>query len=120
MFPSWLTHRNDFQVYFKEWVSETGAPSEFLVEATLRLKSDERKPSDVQVLSKWLRLNKILVNLSQSRLLDVCKRFHLIDCPSGEAVIRQNEPGDAFYVVLTGQLNVTIDDKLVNIMVSGN
>ena len=71
------------------------------------------------MLSKWLRLNKILVNLSQSRLLDVCKHFHLIDCPAGEEVIKQHEIGDSFYIVLSGLLNVTIDGKIVNVMMSG-
>lgn len=106
-------------MYYSEWSTENGVPPLCLVEASLRLVGEERRPGDLQIVYKWLKLQKILVHVRQSRLLEVCRSIHLFDCPAGTCVVTQGDPGDAFYVVLSGQLDIVINGVTVSTIGAG-
>lgn len=59
------------------------------------------------------------VQVRASRLLDCARKLNLMQVPANMAVVTQGEPGDAFYVVLTGTLDVLVGTTNVNTMVSG-
>jgi CRP-like cAMP-binding protein len=63
------------------------------------------------VLCKWLKLKKILVHVLPKRLLLICRRTIYLECPIGTIICKQGDPGDAFYVVLSGSLEVVINGK---------
>lgn len=119
VFPRTLAQREDFQIYYSEWGAENGVPALCLVEAALRLSGDERKPGDLQIIYKWLKLQKILVHVRQNRLLEVCRSIHLFDCPAGTHVVTQGDPGDAFYIVLSGSLDIIINGVVVTSIGAG-
>jgi len=120
VFPKWLISRSDFQSYFYEWSSnDNGAQNDFMIERICKMTGDERKTTDLQTLVKWMKGNKILQHVKQNRLLDVCRNLQMLECPSGTRVITQGEPGDAFYIVLSGSLKILVDGILVNTLHSG-
>ena len=73
LFPDWIVSRNDFQMYYNEWGATNGAPNTLLVEEALRISPDSRRPGDLQIMYKWIKLSKILVHVRQDRLIDVCR-----------------------------------------------
>jgi len=109
----YLARRDDFQAYYSEWNAENGVPPLCLVEAALRLTGEERRPGDLQVIYKWLKQKKILVHVHNARLLAVCRKVHIFDCPMGTVVVKQGDPGDAFYIVLCGLLDIDISGAVV-------
>lgn len=121
VFPVGIARREDFQVYYSEWGADNGGgiPALCLVEAALRLSGEERKPGDLQIIYKWLKLQKILVHVKQNRLLEVCRSIHLFDCPAGTHVVTQGDPGDAFYIVLSGSLDILISGVIVTSIGAG-
>jgi len=109
----YLAGREDFQAYYSEWNAENGVPPLCLVEAALRLTGEERRTGDLQVIYKWLKQKKILVHVHNARLLAVCRTVHIFDCPMGTVVVKQGDPGDAFYIVLCGLLDIDISGVVV-------
>lgn len=73
VFPNWLTSRSDFSEYYMELLGENGVPTNAIIEGILKTKVTDRKSSDVSVLCKWIKLNKILSYLRPNRLMDVCR-----------------------------------------------
>lgn len=114
-----LAQRQDFQAYYSEWNSENGVPPLCLVEGALRVSGEERKPGDLQIIYKWLKQKKILVHVAHARLLAVCRQIHLFDCPVGTNVVTQGDPGDAFYIVLSGTLDISIGGVVVSTIGAG-
>ena len=43
----------------------------------------------------------------------------MLICPANTAVICQGEPGDAFYVVFEGELDILVDAMVVNSVAPG-
>ncbi len=119
IFPQWLVSRNDFQQLFIELNSENGCPSNYLVECTCRTASESRSIGDLSIVAKWLKINKILESVKTNHLIDCAKNLNLLEVPAKVSVVTQGDPGDAFYVVLEGTLDVIIDNTIVNKMVSG-
>ena len=119
IFPQWLVARNDFQQLFIELNSENGCPSNYLVECTCRTPPESRSVGDLSIVAKWLKINKILESVKTNHLIDCAKNLNLLEVPAKVCVVTQGDPGDAFYVVLEGTLDVIIDNTVVNKMVSG-
>jgi CRP-like cAMP-binding protein len=47
-------------------------------------------------------------------LLEVFKDSdHLVSFPAGQVILREGEPGDHMYVVMKGELSITITGKLI-------
>ncbi len=113
IFPEWLTERGDFQSLFAEWNSDNGCPSIYMIERTCSAPPECRRPSDLSVLLKWLKIFNILTQVRPSRLIECARKLKLMHVPQNMAVVTQGEPGDAFYVVLTGSLAVLVDKVTV-------
>jgi hypothetical protein len=60
IFPSWLTERSDFQSLFEEWNSDNGCPSIYMIERTCASAAEKRRPADLAVLIKWLKIYNVL------------------------------------------------------------
>lgn len=116
-FPSWLTNRSDFREFFTDWTTENGAPNATIVEMALR--GQERKAGDLQLIFKWIKIHKILTNVKDARLLEVCKSFEYLEVRQGMNVVTQGEHGDAFYIILQGSCSVLINDMVVGAMHEG-
>jgi len=69
---------------------------------------------ELQAIMKWLHYYKILKHVKENRLIEVSKSLTLLECPASSIVISQGGPGDAFYIVLEGQLDITVDFVVVN------
>ena len=121
IFPKWLISRSDFQSFFFEWsnANVSGGQNDFMIERICKMNGEERKPADLQTLIKWMKGHKILQHVKQNRLLDVCRNLQMLECPAGTRVITQGEPGDAFYIVVSGTLKILVDGMHVNTVHSG-
>jgi CRP-like cAMP-binding protein len=53
----------------------------------------------------------LLAGLPGEQLVALAGRMEREDVAPGETVVRQGEPGDRFYVVLSGLLNVTQEER---------
>jgi CRP/FNR family cyclic AMP-dependent transcriptional regulator len=58
--------------------------------------------------------------LSRRHLKRLAAASEVADFMAGHAIVREGEPGDAFFVVLAGQAKVTSNGKLVNRVLPGD
>ncbi len=58
--------------------------------------------------------------MPEARLLELANAGRWEDAPRGREVVRQGEPGDTFYVVKSGELEVAIDGLAVNTLTAGS
>lgn len=69
----------------------------------------------MQVLKKV----KLLETLSERHLAEIAKAFVNKEYAVGEAIIKQGDPGDAFYVLASGQVSVQVNHVQVAVLESG-
>ena len=142
IFTDWLINRPDFQAYWRGTVtkgndvyvviarilpfifipnhlSTIGPPDNTFLLKILETPGEDRNANDLQLLLKFIRHHKILSSVRENRLLDICKSLKAMYCPPGTSVVTQGDPGDAFYIVLSGELDVDIDGTVVNTLGSG-
>jgi hypothetical protein len=67
-----------------------------------------------------LQANSIFRPLPEATLEQLAEGLEEVDAPAGEEVVRQGEPGDRFYLVKDGALEVYIDGKLVQTLGPGD
>ncbi|MBI4862397.1 MAG: cyclic nucleotide-binding domain-containing protein [Candidatus Riflebacteria bacterium] len=58
-----------------------------------------------------LRRIPLLASLEPALLVDLSARLRRLDVPEGELVIQQGDDGEEFFIILTGQLEVIMDDR---------
>ena len=66
-----------------------------------------------------LQANSIFSPLPEPTLEQLAEGLEEVDAPPGKEVVRQGEPGDRFYLVKDGALEVYIDGKLVQTLGPG-
>ncbi len=57
----------------------------------------------------WIKHHRILDHVKRKKQLDLCRHLTLLDIPPRTKVLHEGEPGDAFYMVLSGSLKATAD-----------
>jgi MFS family permease len=67
-----------------------------------------------------LRANPIFAPLPGSTLEQLAAALEEVRTPAGEEIIRQGEPGDRFYLIKDGTLDVYVDGKLVQSLEPGD
>jgi MFS family permease len=67
-----------------------------------------------------LRANPIFAPLPASSLEQLAHALEEMPAPSGEEIVRQGEPGDRFYLIKQGALDVYIDGKQVQSLEAGD
>jgi CRP-like cAMP-binding protein len=112
-------NRVDFQSHYEELKDVNGIPSNYLMENLLKTACEERREYDISILAKWLKLHKILPHVRSSRLLEVCRKMKLLECPAHSTIICEGDPGDAFYVILEGICQVHIKGAFISDLTSG-
>ena len=68
--------------------------------------SPRHVPATVHELSRV----ELLAGLPGEQLVQLANRFERADVAPGETVVREGDPGDRFYIVLSGLFNVTQED----------
>ena len=64
-------------------------------------------PRHVPATAHELARAGLLANLPGETLADLAARMEREEVPAGTTVLREGDPGDRFYVVLSGMLDVT-------------
>jgi len=67
-----------------------------------------------------LRANSIFAPLPPGTLEQLADALEEVDAAAGEEIVRQGEPGDRFYLIKSGALDVQIDGKLVQTLEPGD
>jgi MFS family permease len=67
-----------------------------------------------------LRGNPIFAPLPAGTLEQLADALEEVRAPAGGEIVRQGEPGDRFYLIKDGTLDVNIDDKLVQSLEPGD
>ena len=67
-----------------------------------------------------LRGNPIFAPLPPGTLEQLADALEEVDAAAGEEIVRQGEPGDRFYLIKSGSLDVQIDGKLVQTLGPGD
>jgi CRP-like cAMP-binding protein len=67
-----------------------------------------------------LRASPIFAPLPESTLEQLAAALEEVDSPAGEEIVRQGEPGDRFYLIKDGALDVQIDGKQVESLEPGD
>jgi MFS family permease len=67
-----------------------------------------------------LRANPIFAPLPGSTLEQLAHALEAVRAPAGEEIVRQGEPGDRFYLVKDGTLEVFVDGELVQSLGPGD
>lgn len=71
-------------------------------------------------LESVLELVPMFRGLSKRQLKHLASLCEVGDYMAAHSIVRQGEPGDAFYVVLTGQAAVTVGKKFVGRVLPGD
>jgi len=69
------------------------------------------KVEKVAALSAMLRRMPLFADFSPKQLQALLARLHGETVAAGSVVIRQGEPGDRFYIIASGQVEVTVRDE---------
>lgn len=101
-----------------EWGVGNGPPDAFAIEKIVE--REDRNMTDIQTLTRWLRFHKILSCVRDNRMMDVCRTLRMMNCPQDTVVIAQGDPGDAFYIVFEGSLDIQIDGRVINSIKAGS
>jgi MFS family permease len=91
-----------------------------VVPAWPRLAAIDRAASVPEERLELLRGNPIFAPLLAPALEQLAESLDEIQVPAGQEVVRQGEPGDRFYLVREGALDVYIDGRLVESLDSGD
>ena len=67
-----------------------------------------------------LRANPIFAPLPPGTLEQLADALEEVDAAPGEEIVRQGEPGDRFYLIKSGALDVQIDGKVVQTLEPGD
>lgn len=119
VFPKWLVSRTDFKNQFT-FLGESNHLTLQVVEAAVRLPPKERKLPDLNVIADWLRQNDILKHIHRSGLIEICKTMHCFSVPANNVICSQGDPGDSFYVIVSGVVDIYVDGNLVTTLTQGN
>jgi CRP-like cAMP-binding protein len=70
-------------------------------------KADKPQPEMVDTFVKQLPL---FSTLTAEQRTSLCKEFDMVSCKTGREVVLQGEPGDSFYIIVSGRMRVVIED----------
>lgn len=82
-----------------------------------RLDAEARVPRDELTL---LSRVPFLSSLPEPALERLARSAERATAPAGETVVRQHEPGDRFYVIASGELEVSVDGAVVRALHGGD
>lgn len=66
---------------------------------------------ETSVICEFLRQFPLFADLSTSTLSEVADKMLVEERSPGEVVIRQGDPGELFYLIRTGSVDVVVEDK---------
>jgi CRP-like cAMP-binding protein len=81
-----------------------------------------RAPNFAPTLQAAAELRSLapFAHLAPGQLAELLDLGEWVNVPPGEAVVRQGEAGDAFYAVVSGQVEVVEDGRMVNVLGPGS
>ena len=120
IFSDWLIERQDFRKFWRETTRSGSTMNLDNIERILEVDGEDRTTVDLQILKRFIKDHKLLNNVKENRLNDICRVFRPMKCTTGTKVVSQGDPGDAFYIILHGNFVVEIDGKNVNTLGSGS
>ena len=111
VFPSWLLHRPAFQAILKPGLLGGSSGDSPLITACKR-PPDERQAHDLLVISRALRSSHSLFTLTlvnnDEQLDKLAQAVEYDGHDTGQDVVIQGDPGDYFYLVIAGKLDVIV------------
>ena len=72
----------------------------------------EATPTDFRQLSRLAKDIYLFENLSISELDHIAERINLWEYPKGSVICKQDEPGDQFFIIYKGWVEVLVGRKL--------
>lgn len=118
VYPDWLKARKDFQSHFPRF-SPSPATEKDRVKLAMSKRGAQRNATDVQCVAKWIQQIPTMKNLNMSQASEIARVCRLVTFSVGEFVFRQHEPGDACYMILSGTIDVVVNDEVVGTLVEG-
>ena len=70
----------------------------------------EKDAEDTAFLKETMESNKLMRNLAPSDLQALQKAFYIKEFKTGEVIIKQGDAGDLFYIVKSGDCDISIDN----------
>jgi CRP-like cAMP-binding protein len=70
-------------------------------------KQEKPKPETVD---SFVRQLPLFSTLTAEQRAGLCAQFGMVSCRAGHVVVLQGEPGDSFYIVVSGKMRVVIED----------
>ncbi|OMJ94421.1 hypothetical protein SteCoe_2475 [Stentor coeruleus] len=103
VFPQWLLGRQDFQ-------DALSAHSSDLNPATICRKPHYQRDSlEVRALKAWTQECFFFQHLTERTANEVRKKLRTLNFNKGDTIFKQNDPGDCFYIVAKGLVEVYKD-----------
>ena len=72
----------------------------------------EATPADFRQLSRLARDIYLFENLSISELDHIAERINLWEYPKGSVISKQDEPGDQFFIIYKGWVEIVVGRKI--------
>jgi CRP-like cAMP-binding protein len=77
--------------------------------------AERERQAEITSYTNILKGVEVFAPLSEEELADIAKRLSLRRFGRGEALVRQGEPGDSFYVIVAGEVSVTVQGPECNV-----
>ena len=119
VFPEWLTERGDFQQCFPRFGKDPVAEEDRVRLAIGKLIS-QRNTVDIQALSKWILQIPTMQNLNYTEAGEIARLCRCVRVPADEFVFRQNDPGDACYIIFSGTVDIVSNNEKVASLTKGS
>ena len=79
----------------------------------LRMLSEKMKKVDKpqpEMVDTFVRQLPLFSTLTAEQRTSLCKEFDMVSCNKDRIVVLQGEPGDSFYIIVSGKMRVVIED----------
>ncbi|OMJ74487.1 hypothetical protein SteCoe_19865 [Stentor coeruleus] len=84
------------------------------------IENREKLPKDIKMIEKSLEKHFLFNNLTEVQKALVINHMELYTINHGDTIFKQKDPGNNFYVIATGKVEVIINDKRKNILKAGD
>jgi CRP-like cAMP-binding protein len=77
----------------------------------LSKKIQKQQRPEPGLVDSFVRQLPLFSTLTQEQRAGLCSRFSMISCGAGHVLVLQGEPGDSFYIIVSGRMRVVFEDE---------
>ena len=80
----------------------------------------EKSPKDIEIIDQCLKKHFIFNDLTEEQKNQVISHMKLYTLNPGSIIFEQDSPGNTFFIIATGKVEVIVNNKRKNILKAGD